>query len=288
MYKKIVSSFAILSFLVFSSFTFTATNEYSLNQAMTQQIISASFLHNPNSVHYEKPIMAQLQNESNKTVTIRIPAGLVFTADDDGDQNIVVMQDMMATLSPHQKKTLPLSGNCMEASDNAGDEGSTYSLKGKADANLYKTVQYLKTNKICPSLGQKAIWCITDGEDLESIFDMDNDKAEDLRGYVSELTGQPLPNPEVFDSYAYDYDAEPVIKVQGAVNLEFSYKTEVQVALFNDAGTLVRELFRFENLEPGPHRLPYKFDNSVYTDKRYTIKIIEKGEVLLQQEVKLG
>ena len=112
--------------------------------------------------------------------------------------------------------------------------------------------------------------------------------ANDLRTYIAELTDQPLPEPETMNDYRYSYDATPAMTVFGTINLQFSRTADVQIAMFNKDGVIVRELFRFENLTPGPHRLKYTFDNSVYTDDEYTVKVIRNGDVLLKRVIRMG
>lgn len=277
-----------LSLLVLSAFTSSDPDKIWIDQAITTKVISAQFVHNENSVHYEQPITAVLTNNTSKAVVIGIPVGMVFTADHDEEQNIVVTRPLLAKLMPGTTREIPFYGNCMESSDAAGDAESTYTLKGKADEKLYKLVNYMSKNKVGASLGQKAVWTLIDEDDLENIYDKEKEDAEHLRNYVSELTGKPLPKPETFSGYAYDYDAEPRIAVKGTMNIQFSEDCKLEIAMFDMEGRMVRELFRYERLTKGPHRLTYQFDNSVYTNDAYEIKVIRDSKVIYTRTVDLS
>lgn len=278
----------VLCFFLLTAFTTSEPQKIWIDKAISSNTITAKFVHNDNSVHYEKPVKAILTNNSSEAIVIGIPVGMVFTADNDEEQDIVVTRMQMAMLDPGATKEVPFYGNCMESDDACGDEESSYTLKGRADEKLFKLVEYISKNKVGASLGQKAVWTLIDKDGLENIYDKDREDAENLRKYVSTLTGKPLPNPEAFSSYAYDYEAEPLIAVKGIINLKFSEDCKLEIAMFDNEGRMVRELFRYERLAKGPHRLTYQFDNSVYTDKEYEIKVIRDSKVIYTRTVDLS
>ncbi|MDB4107223.1 hypothetical protein N9595_02040 [Bacteroidia bacterium] len=286
--SKITSILAVVILVGLSAFTTSEPNTFWLDEAISKNLISADFICNEKSVHYEKPLIAVLVNRTSRPIKVKIPVGMVFSADNDEEQDIIVTQNRMASLQPNVTKRTAISGNCMEHNDAAGSEGSTYSLQGASSPKLKKLVHFIAKNKVSPSLGQKAVWCITDDEGLETIYDKDNEVASELRSLVSTLTGKPLPAPETFNSYEYNYEAEPLIAVRGSMNFMFSYDCKVEVSMFDMQGRMVRELFRSDHVTKGKHRLTYQFDNSVYTDKSYEIKVIRNSEVIFNRLVDLS
>ena len=267
----------------------TAAHAISLEQALAQHKITARYTYNTESVHYEKPVLAHITNLTNSALRIEIPVGTIFQPADDGEQDIIVSTPEVIALRSKESTQHAIHGKCIESDDAAGEDGSTFSLQHKTDnSDLLAVLKYLDEKKITASLAQKAVWCITNKHGLEEIYDLDDDVANDLRTYIAELTDQPLPEPETMNDYRYSYDATPAMTVFGTINLQFSRTADVQIAMFNKGGVIVRELFRFENLTPGPHRLKYTFDNSVYTDDEYTVKVIRNGDVLLKRVIRMG
>jgi hypothetical protein len=280
----------LLTLVLFSlsSFAPPEGKTYYLDQAIAQNIVSAQFLGNSKSVHYEQPVKAQLINRTRTPVEIRIPAGTIFTANTDNQQNIVVTKNKIIRLLSGAAATVALSGNCIEATDHGGNDQSRYTLKGKASSVLQKLVNYLKANKISASLGQKAIWCVTNDYSLADIYDKDKEAATKLRKFTATLLNKPLPKPEVFNEYRYNYTAKPQISVMGTFNIRFSKDCKLNIAMFDTAGRMVRELFRYDLLKAGPHRLKYEFDNSVYTDEKYVIHAIRNGQIIYSRNVDLS
>ncbi len=260
---------------------------YTLEKAISSNAVFAHFDCNTNSVHYEKPLLAKIKNRTNVPIQIEIPAGTWFQAKNNKEQNIVTTRPRLIKLLSGAATSIALQGNCMEANDIAGSEGSQYVYKGRVSLVLQRLIDYLTKNKITANLGQQAVWCITDNKGLENIYDSDNAAAEKLRSKVSTLLNKPLPNPKIFNGYAYNYNAKPKVEVKGKFNMSFGRNCNMAIAMFDENGTVVRELFRNQNLPAGKHSLTYSFDNSVYTNDKYIIRAIKNGNIIFTRVIDL-
>ncbi|MFN8238167.1 MAG: hypothetical protein U0T77_08365 [Chitinophagales bacterium] len=86
------------------------------------------------------------------------------------------------------------------------------------------------------------------------------------------------------NDYRYNYYSPPREKVGGNFEYNFSKPQDVQIAMFDKNGILVRELFNQKKVAPGEHKMNFEFDSSVYTDDVYYFKLIAMNEVLVSEK----
>ncbi len=269
--------------LIFSCFFSPAFgSSLKLNEASNSKKINVSIHGNSASTHYLEPIILELANLSNEPVSIAIENGDMFIPDDSAKQNIVVTSSYILALQAKEKKSVKVKGMCTEQSDGAGNDGTIYTFKSVNNDKLKKLADFIGGKKYQTSAGQYAVWSLMNNDDINSIYSSDSTEENELKKFMASLTGKSFAVKT--KNYRYNYYEPPKEKVGGAFEYSFSRTQDIQVAMFDKNGILVRELFNQKKVAAGTHKLNFEYDSSVYTDDVYYFKLIVGDEVMVNRK----
>jgi hypothetical protein len=257
------------------------TNQ-NLLDAIKNKNVKCTIQGNSSSTHYLEPIIATITNISSQPITVEINDGDMFIPTDSNKQNIVVTSQEILVLKPLEKKTIKIKGMCTEQSDGAGNNETVYTFKPNDNKNLKKLSEFIQSKKYQTTTAQYAVWSLMNNSDINSIYGADSTEETDLKKFMASLTGKTyvLTN----KNYRYNYYEPPKEKVGGKFEYNFAKKQDVQIAMFDKNGILVRELFNQKDVPGGLHTFNFEFDSSVYTDDVYYFKLIALNDVLVNQK----
>lgn len=275
---------SILYFIVFISCWgkqgFSSTLK--LNEALSSNKIKGFIHGNGASTHYLEPIVLELSNVSNEPVSVAVDDGDLFIPADSNKQNIVVTASELMVLQPKEKRTVKVKGMCTESNDGVGNDQTTYSFKPQNNEKLKKLSQFIHQKEYQTSAAQYAVWNLMNNNDINSIYSSDSTEENELKKFMAALTGKTYAVRS--KDYKYNYYAPPKEKVGGNFEYSFSKPQDIQIAMFDKNGILVRELFNQKKVPAGAHKLNFEYDSSVYTDDIYYFKLIVGNEVMVNQK----
>lgn len=275
-----------LKFLLFipiaMSYLSILANGIKLNQAIQLKNLKCKIHGNSSSTHYLEPIVVELTNNSTETVTINIDNGDLFVPIDSSKQTIVVTENDILVLKPKQQQTFKIKGMCTERMDATGNDETIYIYKQGNNSNLIKLTAFINSKKYQTSAAQYAVWTLINNDEINSIYAADSTEENDLKKFMANLTGKTFAVRT--KDYKYNYYAPPKEKVGGNFEYSFTQPQNIQIAMFDENGILVRELFNQKNVPAGTHKLNFEYDSSVYTDAVYYFKLIVGNEVLVNRK----
>jgi hypothetical protein len=257
---SIIHFWAICCLLTFSA----SANPLHLLDAQSQKKVQYTISPNDGSTHYLEPLKMSVQNLANENLQILVSNGDICIPSDAQVQNIVITEQELITLKPKEKKEIALKGMCIEQSDRASGLNVLYTLKKNNDQKLLQLTQFLESKKLQTSAAQYAVWALVDSGDINTIFAADTAEENSLKRFMAQLTGRTFSVTNKND-YRTNYYAPPKERVGGN-------------------GILVRELFNQKNVAPGPHKLNFEYDSSVYTDDVYFFKLIVNNQVMVNRK----
>ena len=272
--------FPMLTFL--SAESLSALN---LMTAIQQKAVTADIRCNYKSTHYYEPVNVEILNAADTVMKVEIANGDIFVPIDSNEQNLLITEGQLVILQPNEKKVITVKAMCTEPSDAVGDENSTYTLQTNNNPQLKDVAAFIQTNKYFTACGQQAVWNIVNKDPIRDIYGADSSEEANLRLFVSNLTGRPMPKLEEINNYENNYYAQPPKeKVGGDFEFDMSKPRDVQIAMFNKNGILVRELYNQKQVAPGPHKFNFEFDSSVYPDDEYAFMLIVDNEVKINRK----
>ncbi|MCB9033692.1 MAG: hypothetical protein H6553_07635 [Chitinophagales bacterium] len=272
---------ALASFLLLGATT--PNNKINLYDAINQKIISVDFKGNEESTHYYEPVVASIQNNTNSNYTIICDNGFLLEPSDAAQQTLIITEEQMISLAPKQKINKQIKAMCIEPNDRSGNELSTYTLTNNTDTLLNKMADFVNKHQYYTACAQAAIWTVVRKNPLYYIYGADTTEANNLIDYIASITGwQKQQSP---DSYQYNFYIPPKEKLSGSFTFGFKSAKDIQVAMFNTDGILVRELFNQKQVPPTKNRIEYAFDFNTYTDDTYFVKLIVDNKVLMDRKI---
>lgn len=253
-----------------------------LNEALKSKKVNCVIHGNNASTHYLEPIVLEISNTSNELVSIAIEDGDMFIPADSNKQNIVVTSSELLVLQPKTKKIINIKGMCTEHNDGSGNDATMYSFLPANNEKLKKLSGFINEKKYQSSAAQYAVWSLMDNNDINSIYSSDTTEENELKKFMASLTGKTF----VVRSkdYRYNYYEPPKEKVGGMFEYSFTQAQDIQIAMFDKNGILVRELFNQKKVPAGTHKLNFEYDSSVYTDDVYYFKLIVGNEVMVNRK----
>ena len=257
---------------------------FDLNDALEKGYVDVAITGNPESSHYLKPIIIELQNLRSEPITIRIPNGLQFHAPDV--QDVIVTKEEMIALAPNEKTTRDIYAMCTEQSLSASNSDSNFKVGDIATGDLAKLTSEIQKSTIYNTLGQYAIWTLTDEQHLNTISGFDMEAATELKTFVAELLEVPVPEYDP-DDYLTNFHDDGLI--QRAIKSRFRYRSlggaKITIAMFDDEDRLVRELYNNPFVSGGEHEFEFQFDAEVYRNKAYFIRMIVDDEIKINMKM---
>lgn len=258
-----------------------------LEQALRQKQVQVSVLANSNSAHYQNPVSLSLRNNGSSSLEVRIPAGTVFLPEDSSYQGYISNRDLIVKLGSGERKTLPVSAMCIHAGRKAPLSEIPYHYQGKADGSLLRVAELIQELQLQETVqGQQAVWTVSDNEPLESVTSFSESSRALLVQRLAAITGRPVPPPPAPDDYERNLQLRPrQSRVGGFYEFTLARTQAIHIAMFSEDNVVLRELYNNPAESPGPHRIEFEFDASVYTGNLYYFRLLADGEIKLETEM---
>ncbi len=259
-----------------------------INLAVKNNTVSLTMLGNDASTHYYEPVLANINNSSDSFLEIDMPAGTLLEPANDAEQTLMVTEDLMVNLTPKQSKMIKVKAMCTEPWDRAGSASSVYSLKVNKNDTLIKLAKYISSNKYFTSCAQSALWTLIKRDRLTEVYGADTIEQKNLRTFLNKYAGLPMPKPSEYNDYRYNYYIPPTPKETLSGYFQFGMQSphDIQVAMFDTTGILVRELFNQKQYKPNNgQKIKYEFDFTVYQNDKYFVKLIVDNEVIMTRPI---
>jgi hypothetical protein len=276
---------AFLLFLWVGKFSLPAQT-FDLATAIESKMISTTIIGNDDSPHYNLPLLIALSNRTDKAIEIRIANGQLFHSDSTDVQDVILVKEELISVAPRGTASRALTGLCIQQTNRS--PGSEYGYKvGKlATGNLAALATEIERRKNFNTLGQYAVWALTDNNDLNDISGFDMEEALFMKTFVAKLLQVPVPDYDEND-YRYNYHNTGLIKRAATGKFKFTINEEssVTIAMFDEDGIVVRELYNNPNETSGTHELEFRFDVDVYRNKAYFVRMIVDGEIKIDMKM---
>jgi hypothetical protein len=139
------------------------------------------------SLRHGSNLSITLINLTSNTFTIEIPSGTLFTAVDSSKQNMLLTENLQVDLLPLQSKTSFCNVYCTEAKDGAPNDNDRYETHKPAIHNLQKLANFVNQKKYEGYGVQRAIWCISNSNNLSDISASDTSQLRELIYFTGNL-----------------------------------------------------------------------------------------------------
>jgi hypothetical protein len=171
---------------------------YSLADAIKKKLVKVEIngadKTQPNSTgHYGKCIQMELTNLTLQHFKIKLNNGQQLVPSDTSVQNMMVTEGHIFTFNPRKKRKEYINAMCIQKSDRSPNKSMDFTLGSMSNGHLLGIAQLIEKHKYYNGAAQKAVWCISDGQNIRTIHSTDSVMECTLQKFVSVATGQAMP-----------------------------------------------------------------------------------------------
>lgn len=274
--------FATLTLLLCLSAS-AADSTYTFKRALSKRLIKAEIrgVENvqPNSSHnYGQCMQMKLTNLTTQQFNVKLEAGQQLVPGDTTVQTMLVTEGKTFSLKSRSSVQEYINAMCMQMHDAAPVYKHTFSAGEMSKGNMLTFAQLLEKQKYFDSTAQYALWCLTDNVDIKAIKGSDTNQVKQLQKFVSEATGQPVPE---------YYKGKLVVKANATFEWGASEDHTATLVIMNSKNQVVKNVLKDEKLTTGYHTYNVELSTIEYTPGTYTIKLFLNGKLQSTEKVKL-
>ena len=222
--------------LIFSSFSpkFSTNNQYALSifDAIDRNMVTCTIV--SKGGHEGNCIDMEVANTTGNKLILKVESGRNLESLDTNKQDILVVREEIFVLNPSQKQHKEIFGFCSQSHKGSPSKGEGYMVGEMKNKNIVLLSQYLANNKFPISAMQQAIWTLTDGRDIASIFHTNRDSIEQLQDFVAQFT-QTMPP---WYSIEYENSDSSVVSdvaknIHGNIEKRLAKNTVVKIVVYD-------------------------------------------------------
>ena len=236
--------------------------------------------------HTASCITLTAKNLSDKHVITSLSPGHTLWPDDEGQQSIVVTQELMLAMHPDQVIERQVYGFCFESLDAGPSGGSKYQLGPIIEGTLSSLARFLNQNRDLPvSAQQQAIWVVSDCHPLSSIQVRDTE-TESLASFVADALG--LERPWYTTEHMKTVDqlfTRQVERIYGEMPFEVQQYVTLSISIVDEDGRVMKHLVRSARYGPGSYTQPLDLFVIRWPPGEYVVRFEDGERALLNEEV---
>lgn len=138
-----------------------------------------------------KSLQSEIKNLKHKPIKLVFPAGTLFNAPSEDEQDLILPQEQFVFLKPNEKKQILLDGFCTNLNNHAPKQEGKFALVPKLEnKQMNRLLTYINRKKFEPHTLQDAIWSITNNNSVTNIYGTNEQEVASLRKELFAITGQ--------------------------------------------------------------------------------------------------
>lgn len=212
--------------------------------------------------HQEECIDMEFKNLTPDTLFMLLEPGRVLVAEDSSYQNIFIVKTKKIEVPPLATRSVSAYGFCCESHDMSPREGLKFKIGYMAPPDWQKLATVIDKNNFPPSAVQSAVWVLSNGHELSSVYDSDMASIYELRKALADIKGQEVP----WYSIIYKTDTATLFsnvpeKVTGDIDYYLRNNSIITINIRNKNGVVLSTPIR--NMPANPGQYTYTLDLNV-------------------------
>jgi hypothetical protein len=242
----------------------------SLSEAFKNKDLEISIQGVDVNLYADKNIQIDVVNHSGKELKIEEDPGFIFDSEANDVQDMILTEPLMFVVAPASKKSAGYHAMCIQLSNKSPQPDYRYVPGEYAKGSLLLASQFVHKNRYQNSMGQDAIWSISDDK---SIYDITgpSDIANPLRSFIADLKGVAFDTSLINKNEIY----VPQTIKEYALFLKFYLQEseDIKLQLFDHKGDFVRDLINKPNQMKGRYDMQYKIALQGLLGQKYYVRL---------------
>lgn len=287
--KNLKNTIALIIVLLMVVIAKAKVPTYSLANAIKKKLVKVEIKGadktQPNSTaHYGKCIQMELTNLTLQHFKVKLSIGQQLVPSDTSIQNMMVTQGHIFAFNPHKKRKEYVNAMCIQKHDGSPNKSMDFTIGSMSNGHLLGIAQLVEKYKYYNSSAQKAVWCISDGQNINTIHNTDSVMEYRLQKFVSVATGQKMPK-------RYRKAEKPRLRPStNTVTFEWgtdkTYKTSLVV--LNMRNKPVKVILKGKMLPAGYHSYEILLSTADLPKGHYKVVLYINNKPQMNRKVQLG
>lgn len=241
-------------------------------------------VHSNEERSYRK-VFITVKNLSASPQRVLVPAGTLYTPDEDDEQELIQLNDEILVLKGREENTFEIKTYCTEASDRCPD--GTFKLGKNSNDKLVKLIDYIHKNPLVEDGIQDAVWAISDNESVSNVPG-GSEPQNEFREFLAGLTGQEntwYSSPQQYDVDPYGNINRETVHITGDLAFTADKAMRVHEEIQNAEGETLISSDRHFQLRGGNVRYQFSIHVKGWEKGTYFVKVInDQNEEIVTRE----
>lgn len=262
------------------------TPPQTLEEAMKSGKINVN-VHSNDSRSYSK-VFITVKNLSSGTQRLLVPAGTLYTPDEEDEQELIQLNDEILVLNSKEENTFEIKTYCTESYDRSPD--GNFTMGKNKNEKLGELISYVKKNPELNDGLQDAVWAISDNESISNVPG-GSDTQDNFRAFLSDVTGQEntwYSSPQNYDVDPYGIINRETVHITGDLAFNAPRAMRVHEEIQNGEGETLIKSDRSFQLRGGNVRYQFSIRVKGWEKGTYFVKVLnDQNEEVVVREFKV-
>jgi hypothetical protein len=262
-----------------------------LSEAIKSKMVTMTAI-NEKGMYCGKTTKLIVKNISSNELQLKVNLGIVLMPDSMNTQPMVLSGEEMLVVQPSKEGEVLVSTFCGNAPLQCPDKDFRYSFGYVGNDTLVKLLRFIKTNSYYGYLAQYAVWAITNGNSIGTVYDeADVARSTKFQDELVKITGR-----KKADYYTVmnpvERPAEPAyvpkpLKIIANFEILLDAPKTLTLGVFDSSGKMIQPVFENQSFSHAGHRFGVEFESADVPAGYYYIRLKEGDEILKEKMVKV-
>ncbi len=288
-FSQTIFSIFFISFFSYFSFNLSADTVDSLR---IQECLDSNFIvTDVKSLggHQEECVVLSIKNIADKDLNVVLEPGRRLVSSDSTFQDILIVKKRVVLVNKGEKENIKGYGFCCQSSNASPCVDAVFGIGQMASDSLVKLSKIINQNDFPSSAVQHAIWVISDGHSLSSVYDANKKSLRILQETLAEIMDVEIP----WYSLTYVQDTAQVFSdrpktIYGDFEYYIKNNSVITINIRNQRGEVVKTLIKQKPENRGLYTYSLSLNVVNWPKGIYEIYVYtDFGQTILKKEFEL-
>ena len=233
-----------------------------------------------------------IRNITNDDLHIKVDLGIILQPVEPGYQPMVLAGEEMIVVQQSKENALNVSTFCGNAPLSCPTDSLRYFFSCVGSDTLVKILRFIKTNSLYDFLGQNAVWAITNGHTVGSVYDPERTaRSLQFQDLICKVTGRNKAEYYTVSNFV-QRPAEPAyipkpLKIIANFEILLDSPKTLTLGVFDASGKMIQPVFENQTFPHAGHRFGVEFESADVPSGYYYIRLQEGEKILKEKKVQV-
>lgn len=234
--------------------------------------------------YFGESLLLTIANTYSKPLLVKISAGTIFTSEDEGIQDLMILEDYQFAIQKGATKLQPVLTACIQAFNGSPYKNAIYNFDRLDTKGLSKVAQTIAKHDYQKDyIAQFSVWCVSNNKETAYIAHPKKEVFENLARAVCQAKG------EDFDKIKFVIQEQyiPTFTFNGYLQTFLEEKQNVTIEVYDAQNKLITTILENHEAKAGFFYRSFLFSQQIGEDAVFKVKLINSVDkkVLAEKEV---